>query len=108
MTEITINLKFKTYEFRRVKNMGSRVVIYTNKEWINKDVLIIPVPITVTDRWIEKHYDVKTNTYNISFTTNQILPKTIRTSGNIGRAYVPKEWVGLDCIIVEAPILDNF
>ena len=110
--EITLKLKFKNYEFRRVKYMGGNPIIYTKKEWIGKKALIIPVPLTVTDRWIESHRkEDGTITINIP-TDGDIITKKIMPHGRkqkpIGRAYVKQEWGGLDCLIIEAPHLDNF
>ena len=112
MNEIIITLRFKEYEFRRVKYMGSNPVVYTTQEWIGKMVLIIPVPLTVTDRWIESHRQQDgTITINIP-TDGDIITKKIMPHGRkqkpIGRAYVKQEWGGLDCLIIEAPHLDNF
>ena len=53
MNEININLKFNEYEFRRVKTMGGKPIIYVDKEWVGEDVIILPVPLNITDRWIE-------------------------------------------------------
>lgn len=110
--KISINLQFKEYEFRRVKYMGSNPVVYTTQEWIGKMVLIIPVPLTVTDRWIESHRkEDGTITINIP-TDGDIITKKIMPHGRkqkpIGRAYVKQDWGGLDCLIIEAPYLDNF
>lgn len=106
--KITINLQFKEYEFRRVKHMGTNPVIYTKKDWINKLVLIIPVPYNITDRYIETQYDEKTETYNVNIESDTILKKIVKKHDNIGRIYVNKDWGGLDCLIIEAPLLDNF
>lgn len=106
--KITIHLTFKEYEFRRVKLMGANPVIYTRMEWVGKEVLIMPVPITVTDRLIEKQHNKNTGQYNITIESDTILKKKVKPHTNIGRVYVPKELIGLDCIIIEAPNLDNF
>lgn len=110
--KINIQLSFKEYEFRRVKYMGGNPVVYTKQDWIGKKALIIPVPLTVTDRWIESHRkEDGTITINIP-TDGDIITKKIMPHGRkenpIGRAYVKQEWGGLDCLIIEAPILDNF
>jgi len=34
------------------------------------------------------------HTMRIEITAYQILEKTVKSSGNSGRVYVPKEWVG--------------
>ena len=106
--KITINLTFNEYEFRRVKLMGTNPIIYTRTGWIGKEVLIIPVPITVTDRLIEKQYNKNIGQYNITIESDTIIKKTVKQHTNVGRIYVPKELIGLDCIIIEAPRLTNF
>ena len=105
--KISINLQFKEYEFRRVKYMGSNPVVHTTQEWIGKLVLIIPVPLTVTDRWIESHRK-EDGTITINIESDIILKKRVMKNSNIGRVYVNKDWGGLDCLIIEAPYLDNF
>ena len=110
--KIKIHLKFKAYEFRRVKHMGTNPVLYTTGEWVGKEVLIIPMPINVTDRWIEKQLDfdetINDFIYDICVESHIILKKVVSKSGNTGRVYMPKELVGLDCLIIEAPFSDNF
>ena len=110
--KIKINLKFKDYEFRRVTRMGETSVIYTKKEWVGKTVLIIPVPITVTDRWIERQQDfderINDTIYDVTIESDTIIKKVIGVSSNVGRGYVPKELLGLDCLVIEAPFLNNF
>jgi len=108
MTEIKINIKFKEYEFRRVKLMGTNPVIYTKKEWVNKEVIIIPVPITVSDRWVETKYNNRTKKYDITIESDIILKKKVKKHSNIGRVYVPKDLIGLDCLVIEAPSFNNF
>lgn len=108
MTNINIQLTFTDYEFRRVKTMGNRVVIYIDKSWVGKEVMIIPVPMNITDRLIDSTYDEKTGKHHFCLESNQILVKTVKSSGNIGRVYVPKELLGLDCLIIESPQIDNF
>ena len=106
--KIKINLQFKKYEFRRVKLMGGNPVVYTTKDWINKLVLIIPVPYNITDRYIEAQYDEEDKCYKVTIESDIILKKRVMRNNNIGRVYVNKGWGGLDCLIIEAPLLDNF
>src|SRR5574344_2158584 len=106
--KISINLQFKEYEFRRVKYMGSHPVVYTTQEWIGKLVLIIPVPYNITDRYIEAQYDEKDACYKVHIESDIILKKRVMKNSTIGRVYVNKDWGGLDCLIIEAPYLDNF
>ena len=106
--KISIELQFKDYEFRRVTRMGEYPVLYTTGEWINKEVLIIPVPYNVTDRLIEKCYDEELEAYKVSIISDTIIKKRVGKSRDIGRIYVPKDLLGLDCLIIKAPILDNF
>ena len=106
--KISIHLEFKDFEFRRVKHMGANPVIYTTGDWINKLVLIIPVPYNITDRYIEAQYDEDDECYKVDIETDTIIKKRIGRSKNTGRVYMPKELCGLDCLIIKAPILDNF
>lgn len=107
MTTIKINLTFDEYSFSRVKPTSTQSAIaYANMSWVDKEVLIIPLPLNITDRWIEKH---KTNgIYNISIESNMIFKKTIKKGANVGRVYLPNELIGIDCLIIDAPVLDNF
>ena len=106
--KINIQLSFKEYEFRRVKHMGNNATIYTTGDWINKLVLIIPVPYNITDRYIEAQYDEEKDVYTVGIESDTIIKKKVSRHKDIGRMYVPKELCGLDCIIIEAPYLDNF
>lgn len=106
--KIKINLQFKEYEFRRVKLMGENPVVYTTQDWIGKMVLIIPVPYNLTDRYIEDQYDEEEECYKVSIESDIILKKRVMKHNTIGRVYVKKDWGGLDCLIIEAPLLDNF
>ena len=107
MTTINIELTFKQYQFSRVKpTSGKSAIVYTNKAWVDKEVIIIPMPLNVTDRWIEKQ---KTDeTYHITIESDLIFKKVIKKGANIGRAYLPTDLIGIDCLIIEAPKLTNF
>lgn len=99
---------FKFCSIWRKAQISFLAVIYTSKEWIGKDVSIIPVPIDVSDRLIEKCYDDENDCYEITIESKWIINKTVNDGGKIGRIYVPKHLLGLDCILIESPILDNF
>ena len=105
MNEIIISLQFKEYEFRRAKRVGDSAVIYTTKEWIGKNVSLIPVPYNVTDKMIEKCKN-EDGTYELSIPSTHIINKKIIDGSNVGRAYVPKEFIGYDVIIIETPPID--
>lgn len=106
--KISIHLEFKDFEFKRVKHMGDNAVVYTTGDWINKLVLILPVPYNITDRYIEAQYDIDCDCYKVDIETDTIIKKRVGRSKNNGRIYLPKELMGLDCLIIKAPILDNF
>lgn len=107
MTQIEIRLKFNEYSFSRAKPTSSNSAIaYTKTSWVGKEVLIIPLPLNITDRWIEKHK--KDDEYQITIQTDTILKKTIKRGSNIGRVYLPSDMMGVDCLIIEAPKLNNF
>ena len=110
--KISIHLIFKDYEFRRVKMMGGNPVLYTTLDWVGKEVLIIPMPFNVTDRYIESLQDfdetLNETVYDLTVSSDTIIKKTIKNGETVGRVYVPKELIGLDCLIIEAPFLNNF
>ena len=103
MTEIIIKATFKEYEFRRVKATSTGALTHTNKEWIGKEVLVIPVPMTVTDRLVEASYDETAETYTMTFKDAPILNKQVKGSTTTGRIYLPKELIGYDVLIIEKP-----
>lgn len=103
MNEIEIKVRFKEYLFKRVKPKTSGGLAHTPQEWIGKKVLVIPVPMTVTDRLIESTYDENTQTYEIALKNTIILNKQIKTSTTTGRIYLPTELIGLDVLIIEEP-----
>lgn len=88
--------------------MGNNTVIYLPKSWVGKYVSIIPMPVNITDRLIEKGYDHQLEWYELTVETKCIINKNVNEGGNMGRIYVPKEWVGLDCLVIESPKLENF
>ena len=100
-------LRFKDYEFRRVKTSGNQIIAYTKIDWVDKEVIIIPVPINITDRWIEKHYNNEAEEYQIIIESDQVMKKTVRKASNIGKLYIPKEYLGLDVLIIEAPVIKD-
>lgn len=108
INNIKMNIRFKDYQFRRVKAMGKNPVIYLPKTWVGKYVSIIPMPINITDRLIDKCYDSQLGWYELTVESKCIINKTVTEGGKIGRVYVPKEWIGLDCLIIESPKLENF
>ncbi len=108
MTTIEVKIKFKEYEFRRVKpTTVNSSVVYTNPEWINREVCIIPMPLTMTDRLIEKSLNNETHEYELLVETDLIIKKTIKKAKNIGRTYLPLELAGLDVLIIPVPQIEN-
>ena len=105
--EIKIQLKFKEYEFRRVKTMGGKPVAYTTLEWAKKEVIVIPLPFNITDRWIEKQFNQETGHYEITIESDTILKKRVGTLDNVGRIYIPKEYLGMDVLFIEPPKIPN-
>ena len=73
--EITLKLKFKNYEFRRAKAIG---------------------------KMIEKHRN-HDGTIEISLLSTYIINKKIKDGTNVGRAYIPKDYIGYDFLIIETP-----
>ena len=108
MTKIEVKLNFKEYQFSRVKPTTVKSsVVYTNPEWINREVCIIPMPLTMTDRLIEKSLNNETHEYELLTETDLIIKKTIKKAKNIGRTYLPLELAGLDVLIIPVPQIEN-
>lgn len=101
MNEIKTTLKFKEYCFSRVKPTNNGVA-YTPINWCNKKATIIPLPYTISEKIIEKQCKSEEG-YTLTIPTIQILTKTIKEGSNIGYIYLPKEWIGLDVLIIETP-----
>ena len=108
MTEAEIYLKFDSYEFRRVKQHSStNGVIYADKKWIGKDALIIPVPYDISDKMIERCKN-KDGIYEICIPINAFFTKQMKDANSVSRVYLPFDFIGADCIIVEAPKIEYF
>ena len=108
ISNITVTLTFKKYNFSRVKLVSKKGVAYTPTTWVGKTVCAIPVPITVTDRMIDSTYDETTETYKFTTHTDRIIQRKVTTGSNIGRLNLPIDLVGVDVIIIETPIYDDF
>ena len=106
MTETMINLRFKKYLFKRAKATTSGALAHTPKDWIGEKVLVIPVPMTVTDRLIETTKD-ENDTYDVTFKNTPILYKEVKSSTTTGRIYLPNEYIGYDMLIIEQPPYDE-
>lgn len=102
MTEITATIRFKDYVFSRVKPTNNGVA-YTPTTWVGKTVNIIPVPYTISEKIIQKEHQKEDGTYEISIPVTQIIIKKIGTGKNVGYAYLPNTWIGLDVLIIETP-----
>lgn len=108
ITKINIQLKFKEYEFLRVKNTtGSSAAVYTTTDWVGKEVSIIPMKLNVTDRYIESCYNEETQQYELEAETDVIFKKRINAGTNIGRTYLPKDLIGMDVLLIETPKIEN-
>ena len=108
ITKINAKLTFKEYAFLRVKNTtGSSAAIYTSPEWVGQTVSIIPMKLNVTDRYIESCKDEETGQYRLEAETDVIFKKTINAGKNIGRAYLPKDLIGMDVLVIKSPTIQN-
>jgi len=87
--------------------MGRNAVVYTNEEWIDKEVCIIPLPIRINDRVIET-YKTDDGHYELPLQVKEILHKTMKGGGSVGRCYIPHRFIGFDMLIIEAPTFDYF
>ena len=106
MNEITITVEFKEYRYTRIKPMGSSNVAYTSKDWVGKKICLIPLPFNVTDRYIESKCKTQEG-YKLTIKGTKIINKTVSKGSNVGIVYTPKELLGMDALIIEAPNYDN-
>ena len=65
------------------------------------------MPITITDRYIEKQYNEEKQEYKLTIESDVIYKKTIKSGTNVGRTYIPNELAGLDVLIIESPLIEN-
>ena len=108
ITKINIKITFKEYVFSRAKTTSNTSAIaYTPPSWVGKTVSIIPMPITITDRYIEKQYNEEKQEYKLTIESDVIYKKTIKSGTNVGRTYIPNELAGLDVLIIESPLIEN-
>ena len=108
ITDIKIKLTFKEYQFSRVKATSSASAIaYTNTSWVDKDVIAIPMKLTVTDRLIEHSWNDETQQYELTVESDVIFRKTVKQGANIGRIHLPNKFIGLDVLIIEAPFIED-
>ena len=105
MNEIIGKIKFNNYEFRRVKTMGNVPIVYTKEDWIGKAVCVIPMPITINDRIIEK--EKEGDSYSIEVPLMEIKRMVVRDGKKVGRISVPSSWIGLDVLVIEEPDYAN-
>lgn len=108
ITKINIQLKFKEYQFSRVKATSSvSAIAYTNTAWVDKDVIAIPMKLTVTDRFIEHSWNETNQQYELNVESDVIFRKTVKQGANIGRIHLPNKLIGLDVLIIETPIIED-
>lgn len=62
--------------------------------------------LTVTDRFIEKCWNEDKQQYELYAETDVIFKKTVR-KGNVGRIHIPTDYIGLDVLIIKAPIIKD-
>lgn len=104
ITNIQIKITFKEYEFRRVKRLSNTsAVTYTPKTWVGKQVCVIPMKLTITDRYIENCWNEDKQQYEINTETDVIYKKTVGNTTNVGRITLPPHLIGLDVLIIETP-----
>lgn len=108
ITNIKIKLTFNEYQFSRVKATSSASAIaYTNTAWVDKDVIAIPMKLTVTDRLIEHSWNEKTQQYEVTVESDVIFRKTVKQGANIGRIHLPNRFIGIDVLILETPYIED-
>lgn len=108
ITRIKIRLKFEEYQFSRVKATSNvSAIAYTNTSWVDREVIAIPMKITVTDRFIESGWNEKTQEYELIVESDVIYKKTVKKGANIGRIYLPNKLIGMDVLILKAPIIED-
>lgn len=108
ITKINIQLQFKEYQFSRVKATSSvSAIAYTNTAWVDKEVITIPMKLTVTDRLIEHSWNETNQQYELDVESDVIFRKTVKQGANIGRIHLPNRFIGLDVLIIEAPYIED-
>ena len=108
ITRINVKLTFTEYAFLRVKNTtGSSAAIYTTPDWVGQTVSVIPMKLDVTDRYIETCWNEETQQYELEAETDVIFKKNINAGKNIGRAYLPKDLIGMDVLVIKTPTIQN-
>ena len=108
ITNIQIKLTFKEYQFSRVKaTSNASAIAYTNKAWVDKEVIAIPMKLTVTDRLIEHSWNETTQQYELNVESDVIYKKTVKQGANIGRIHLPNKLIGLDVLIIDTPIIED-
>ena len=108
MNKIETKITFKEYQFSRVKpTSGTSAITYTDKAWVDETVSIIPMGLTVTDRLIETCWNEEKQQYELYVETDVIFKKTINKGANVGRIYLPTDYIGVDVLIIKAPVIQN-
>lgn len=107
MTELVIRLKFDKYDLCRVKPFNKVGIAYPSVEWIGKDVLVIPVTYVISEKIIERNLE-DDGYYYLQMETDTIIHKNVKNGKSVGRIYVPKELIGADVLIVDAPKIEYF
>ena len=103
MTRIELNIEFDKYNLLRVKPTTNKTsIIHPSKDFIGKEVCIIPVPYILNDKVIEKNKD-ENGTYHLKFQTDTIICKEVARHKTIGRVYLPSTLIGADVLVVDAP-----
>lgn len=95
---IKLLLEFRKYQFIRCNRSHSLKV---EKDWVGKQVYAIPMPLDTSQDMIDDclmddgvhRYIVKTDT---------IFQRFVGDDGNYGRVYVPRYFMGVDFLIIEA------
>ena len=107
-TKIQTTITFNEYQFKRVKHIGSTsAVAYTDNTWVGETVCVIPMKLNVTDRLIEHCWNEDKQQYEITVETDVIYKKKVNKGSNIGRISLPTNLIGLDVLIIKAPVIHD-
>lgn len=97
MNEINVMVKCDKALRKEIKPSGTSSRIYVPKEYINKTVCLMPIN--------EDNLSFEGTIDNIVYKvkTSIIWRKHVTRSGESGCIYMPREFDGITCLIIEAP-----
>lgn len=106
--QLTINIKTEEYLIRtgRVNNSNSSLIVHFTSEYINKEVLIIPIFSDDLVQIQENKNDYLIHVFSLEMFHKVVKPQHKNRKSKNGRAYIPLKYAGLDLLII--PLNENF